>query len=560
MPVQPGSRNHRVPDPPNPAETNPTPLDALFILSASVALLLLLLWIATSLLGLPLFTDLPQWLKDAVSEVWKKVLIGSGTAATAAATLALRNWLYKTRPAPNYLVWIPAFTAMLIAALLAVEHLIPHPPQAAQPLVHVPVRFTLEAVQTAKVATESDNEILLEIVSPPPLLPKNAQRIGLFPDGTNHPNTYTQGFDVPTSETADFVAEINHRSLIGHAVGTWHGYEYRICVRPRPKRSFPLLSAGGLSDALIRLACSKDGTCPRAQDDPGYVLSCDEPLSSNRGLAPVVYAAEASGPETHETGWVVPSLETLSKMAEGERPAYTKFDVAFTPGDRASEADRYYYIPKVNGQPVYIDGFLPERTIFPLQRGPNLISFALENLNFTGQYDGYEKLHLTVVFLKGTEVIYRQELERDYIALRSAPETVTDSPMGTFRWSGSYMPQKRNKYEVLLASADCGDPPRKDCIDRAIFAKTTFDRDGLKFSNRPVVMVVRPPLRRPAAYGLALGLVKPTAQVQFTFNADEAADLCHWAAAHVGEGKAGKLIRPDLNRYEVETRGYKHCQ
>jgi hypothetical protein len=258
MPVQPGPRNHRVPNPSNLANTNPTPLDALFILSASVTLLLLLLWIATSLLGIPL--NPPQWLKDAVSEVWKKVLIGSGTAGTAAATLALRKWLYKTRPAPNYLVWIPAFTAILIALLVAVQRVIPHPPL----LAHVPVRFTLEPVQTAQVATESDNEILLEIVSPPPLQPKNAQRIGLFPDGTDHPNTYTQGFDVPTSETADFVAEINHRSLIGHAVGTWHGYEYRICVRPRPKRSFPSFSAGSLSDALIRLACSKDGACARA--------------------------------------------------------------------------------------------------------------------------------------------------------------------------------------------------------------------------------------------------------------------------------------------------------
>jgi hypothetical protein len=563
MPVPPGTHGPKHPAP-KVENTKPTPLDVLFILSAAVTLLLLLLWIMTSLLGLPLFTDLPPWLKDAVKEVWQKALVGSGTAGTAVATLALRNWIYKSRPAPNYLIWIPAFTAMLIAGLVAVKQLIPPPPKPpapGPPMAHVPIRFTLEPIQTVQPAAESDNEVRLEVVSPPPPLWKKggSQVIYLVPNGPNH-NSYSQDFDVPTSEAANFDAEINHRSLTGHAVGLWHGYEYRICVRARPGHGFPPPGGVDLTDALIRLACVKDGTCPRTPDDPGFVLSCDEPVSYDLRLVPTVFAAERTDAQLHEAGWVVPSLDTLTRMSEQERPSYTRFEVTFTPQGPVGQADRYYYIAKINGQPVYIDGFLPERTMFPLQRGPNWITFALENLNFTGQYDGYEKLQLTVIFLQGDKVLYQQDLQRDYVALRSAPETVTESSVGSFRWSGSYVPQTRNKYEILLASADCGDPPRKDCIDRAIFAKSQFDRDRLKFSDHPVVMIVRPPLRKPAAYGLALGLVEPTAQVQFTFDADEAAELCHWAASHAGDGKAGKLIRPDLNRYEVETRGYKHCQ
>jgi len=449
---------------------------------------------------------------------------------------------------------------MLIAGLVAVKQLIPALP--GPPMAHVPIRFTLDPIQTLQATAESDDEVRLEIVSPPPPLWKKGsfQIMYLVPDGPKH-NSYSQDFDVPTSEAANFDAEINHRSLTGHAVGPWHGYEYRICVRARPGHGFPPPGGVNLTDALIRLACVKDGTCPRSPDDPGYVLSCDEPVvSSDLRLVPTVFAAERTDAQSHEAGWVVPSLDTLTKMPEQGRPSYTRFDVTFTPGGPVSQADRYYYIAKVNGQPVYIDGFLPERTIFPLQHGPNWITFALENLNFTGQYDGYEKLQLTVVFLQGEKILYQQELQRDYVALRPVPETVTESSVGSFRWSGSYVAQMRNRYEILLASAPCGDPPRKDCIDRATFAKSQFDRGGLKFADHPVVMIVRPPARKPDAYGLALGLVQPTAQVQFTFNANEAAELCHWAAAHAGDGKAGKLIRPDLNRYEVETRDYKHCQ
>src|SRR5271163_1498433 len=181
MPVEPGPQNHPITGSPSPINTNPTPLDALFILGASVTLLLLLLWIATSLVGHPLFTDLPQWIRDLLSEAWKRVLVGSGTAATAAATLALRNWLYKTRPTPNYFVAIPVATAMLMVGLVAAEKILP----SQEPLVHVPIQFTLQPLQITPVATESDNEILLEVVSP-----RNSPRIGLFPDGTDHADTY----------------------------------------------------------------------------------------------------------------------------------------------------------------------------------------------------------------------------------------------------------------------------------------------------------------------------------------------------------------------------------
>jgi hypothetical protein len=250
-------------------------------------------------------------------------------------------------------------------------------------------------------------------------------------------------------------------------------------------------------------------------------------------------------------------------MTDRERVGYTLFDVSFKPQGIAERADKYYYALRVNGQPVYIGGLSPGVEKDALQQGTeNHIRFGLENLNFTGQFEGYEKLHLVVYFLNGTTVVFRQDLDRDYIALRDAAEIPPiQSEVGAFQWTGKYIvPNNENKYEILLASAVCGDPPEKNCADRAVYAKTQFDKAGMKFNGYPVVMVVRPPLRKPPAYGLALGLVQPTSQVEFTFDVKAASQGCHWAASYIGKGQAGRLIRPDLNRYEVAKRAYMSCR
>lgn len=138
---------------PQSGKSNPTPLDVLFILAASVVLLLLLLWMATSLAGHPLFTDLPPWLTSIVSELWTKVLVGS--AGAGAAVLALRKYLFQSRPPLNYLIWIPATTAVLIVALFAVEKALPPQPKTAT-FVHVPMRFGAELPNKEGVAPTAD--------------------------------------------------------------------------------------------------------------------------------------------------------------------------------------------------------------------------------------------------------------------------------------------------------------------------------------------------------------------------------------------------------------------
>src|ERR1700693_2569867 len=106
------------------ARSNPTPLDVIFILFASVALVVLILSF-TAVRGTQPFQNIPNWLISAVSNVWSRFFLGAGTLGS----LGLRKWLDRS-PAPNYLIWIPAFTVGLLAATLFSVALVIPPPAA----------------------------------------------------------------------------------------------------------------------------------------------------------------------------------------------------------------------------------------------------------------------------------------------------------------------------------------------------------------------------------------------------------------------------------------------
>ncbi len=533
------------------SKSNPTPLDVLFILSASAVLLLLLLWMATTLAGHVLFTDVPQWLKDIVSEVWKKVLIGS--AGAGAAVLALRRYLFQSRPTLNYLIWIPVTTAILIVALFAVEKaLLPQPKTAA--FVHVPIRFGAELPKKVGVAPDSG----LPLIRARMVSPKPKDTDDLFrPAAGDAEYPYHGEIEMPTLSEISFVAELNP-ALGPYWTEEGIGYVWRICLKANPQKAFPAPDTPEATSMLIKLKCLAKGNCPRATNEPSPALACEEQVASKAGLLPAVYAAQASP----QPGWAVPSLDSLEKVSALARPGYTRLDVKFTPEGKAREADHYYYAVKVNEQPVYIDGFLPDRIVIPLQMGPNWISFALENLNFTGQDNGYENLHLTITFKKGGEVVYRRELDRKYIALRdAAPIPPFETEVGTFEWTGKYVvPTNEDVYEILVGSSVCATAEDQECVKRIMNAKREFDGASLTFNGKPVVVQVRPPLRKkPVAYGLALGVVLPSREVKFTFNSTETDQFCDWAAEHYGQGAAGKIIQKDRSRYNVATRGYGPC-
>ena len=539
---------------------NPTPLDALFILSASVVLLLLLLWIATTLLGNTQFADALKLLKSAVSELWTKVIVGSAGAGTA--ILALRQYLFKTRPSLNYMTWIPATTFGLIVALFTVEQLVrkpENPPtrQMTATLVHVPIEFGAELPKEDGVTPHGDPPpIRIHVTSPNP---KDRTEV-IDPDRGDPDYPYHDEIDeMPTAQNITFAADLF--PILG---GRWEpspGRVWEICLKANPQKGFPASGTPEANSMMVKLKCQPRQKCTRATNEPSPAVACGEQVADNTALLPAVYAAEPSQPSP-QPGWVVPSLDSLEKVPELARPGYTRFDVKFTPEGKAREADHYYYAVKVNEQPVYIDDVLPGQITIPLQNAPNWVSFALENLNFTGQDNGYENLHLTVTFVKGSEVIYRQELDRKYVALHDAaliPPFKTE--VGTFEWTGKYVvPTDEDVYEILVGSSVCATAQDQECVRRIMNAKREFDRASLTFHDKPVVVQVRPPERpRPVAYGLVLGVELPSKQVKFTFSYAETDQFCHWAAEHYGQGPGGKIIQENRRRYNVATKGYGPC-
>ncbi len=554
---------------PNPraGRTYPSLLDALFVLSVSAMVVLFLLYVATTVLGQSQFG---KDLAKIISEVWKKVLIGGSGAG--AASVAIRRYVFQSRPTLNYVIWVPATTAALIVGLFVVERAIPKPPLKKTAIfVHVPIRFGAELSDKEAVASSGG----LPPIACAEVSPVTKATIDVFkPSPTDTEFPYHGEIDVPTSPEINFLAELN--PILG---GHWESNPvpaWKICLKANPQTAFPIPDTQEARSMLIKLKCGSHGDCPRATTDRTPVVACEELGTRNTDLVPVVYAA-GGGQPSPAAGWVVPSLESLSKVPELAQPGYTRFDLMFTPTGKTREADHYYYAVKVNDQPVYFDGFLPGRIIIPLQKGPNWISFPLENLNFTGENDGIENLHLTVTFLKGREVVYPPvELDRNYVALCSTdkiPSVVTDAgksewtgkyvtEAGSFEWMGKYIvPMNEDKYEILVGSSVCVSLTDPTCLKRALDGKKQFDAGQLTFEGKHVVAQVRPPLRTdPVAYGFALGLVLPTKQVKFTFSPTETDRLCKWTTGYVGEGAAGKVIQKQRSRYNVATKGYGSCE
>lgn len=561
-----GIGNRRTRDPhPQPGTTYPSLLDALFVLSVSAVLVLFLLYLATTVRGQSQFRD---DLAKILSEVWTKVVIAGGGAGTA--SVALRKYVFQSRPTLNYVIWIPATAAALILGLFVVEKAVPKPANKTATMVLLPIRFAAGLSDKHAVGPEGG----LPPIAVAEVSPVTRPTIEVFkPSTTDAEFPYHGEIEMPTLPELNFLAELN--PILG---GHWESNPvpaWRICLKVNPRKAFAAPHTQEAESMLIKLKCGPHGDCPRATTAPAPVVACEEPETSNTGLVPVVYAAQGGQPSP-PAGWVVPSLVSLREVPELARPGYTLFDVIFTPTPKTREADHYYYAVKVNGQPVYFDGFLPGRTTSPLQKGPNRISFPLENLNFTGENNGIENLHLTVTFLKDGKVIDPPvEVDRNYVALEDAdeiPPVVPDAgksewtgkyatEAGSFAWTGKYIvPTNEDKFELLVGSSVCVGRADPACLQRALDGKRQFDAGHLSAEGKPVVVRLRPPRRtNPVAYGFVLGLVQPTKQVKFTFSPTETDNLCRWTTEHLGKGAAGKVIQKERYRYNVATMGYGPC-
>ena len=183
----------------------------------------------------------------------------------------------------------------------------------------------------------------------------------------------------------------------------------------------------------------------------------------------------------------------------------------------------------VNDVPVYMDGSVPHvvRLPFSSQGGVNL-TFALENLGFTGGTDGYEKIDVEIRFYRGRDVIRIAHLTRNYVSYRhAARERVRDANSGElFNWHGYYRPAVvQASYEVMLEHGEA------DWIkDRRL----QLDLGRKRYRGSAVIGVIRPGREENERTGMIIGLALASGQVQSLFSREEANALCRWITTSQG--------------------------
>jgi hypothetical protein len=211
----------------------------------------------------------------------------------------------------------------------------------------------------------------------------------------------------------------------------------------------------------------------------------------------------------------------------------------------------------VNGRTAYIDGLPADASAVGFDAKVGLrLSFGLENLDFSGARRGHDEVDLVLRFLDGKSLVRETRATLSYIALRDQPERrqIGDRELG-IQWSARYFPGAADdKFQIFVTSSPD--------VDALVRTKKSIDdaRLGVRFGAKtyPLVGVVRPPLSDNNAWGLNVGVVMPSGQVRFTFDADLSTQVCRRVAELAAQG--GSYVRKDSYRRSVDgTRQYSTC-
>jgi hypothetical protein len=234
--------------------------------------------------------------------------------------------------------------------------------------------------------------------------------------------------------------------------------------------------------------------------------------------------------------WSVPSAATLASAAARKQVkgvGYTRFDIE-TAAFRDPSVVGVEVAIHVNGVPIYEDALPPE--LRPVPNRPNepfKYSFALETLDFQGIQAGCEAISLSFTprlagrDKKGTP----SKATLAYVSLRDMKEETVRLGDSSLTWSATYViPSDEWSHQAFIKSEPYleseGEQGMIGARQRAVKAKKKFDSLGLKFNDRPLVAVIRPPLETSAGgrlgYGLTAGVLQASGQVRFTFSFAEA--------------------------------------
>ena len=463
-------------------------LDTIFVLFASITILLILLWISSQLVGKETFSTLPGWATGIADKWW--------TFLTTGASSALLYWINnKKKNTPNYLAGIGICTmALLVSIVLITNFIIPKPP--------VPVSRDLTAFIRFKLDYENAPQVLFFTEQKPNCFgPEKliVQDDGYFIEHVDLPelNADLYALANPPQPTSEFAKGIDLTPIEMHFIRTNNEL--------RADKTF----------AIIK--CSKDGKIELDKGDPGYIkLSLNASYKQEHSLSLFSSAmAQSAKKENKYTGWIVPNISTLNSE---KKLGFSEIKMkSLSLPSSLSEANRYAYYIFVNGTPICIDGFLPQymKQTFSYKQGINLV-FGLENLGFSGNVDGFEKVQVKFKFFRDEKPLNEIVCSFDYVALRSTESTrkITANDGSLFQWDAAYKVPVGTEYEIFWVS------PLQ--VEKARKGKEEIAKAQLSYQNHPLIGVIRPPKFPNKHYGVCVGLVLENKQIKFTYSKADA--------------------------------------
>lgn len=503
-------------------------LDSVIILILACLVVLIILWISGKLQGASAaqFESLPDWLTKAASSIWTYL---TGAASSTLLTLLRRR---NKTPPPNYLPWIFGSAIVMLLIVFGVGWMFSQPQYHQYPPTAL-LKFTLKCDrkdhpnmsffqkhplyrETHAIAAESDGHYQEYVDFPSQDARLYARAVRVV--------TNSQQTDDPVSAVTEF------------------------CFKRNPK------PPDNQTPKEVRMDCSEGKRCSISADDPGWAESCsvDGEWRARTRIVPVVYADAPKAPP----GWKVPSLETLRKMNDQKRVGYTEFSIQSPQLSDLKEADSLQYLIKVNGSPLYVDGWTPEDMLAPFEAAQGLkFSFGLENLSFSGADDGCENIEVALSFRQKDRVIKKVVVSRKYAALRDAePEEVKSEDGTPVTWSGKYVkPTQEDRTELFVVST-----PN---LQEARSVKARIDAAKLSYDGMEMVGVLRPPLNNPT-YGVVVGLRQPTGQIRFTYDTGSARKMRDWVVSQRANDKSIFFHAPFLYQMKPGEAGvgtYKSC-
>ncbi|MGF1606055.1 MAG: hypothetical protein ACFB22_06915 [Rhodothalassiaceae bacterium] len=326
----------------------------------------------------------------------------------------------------------------------------------------------------------------------------------------------------------------------------------RLCVsRPDPLTPHDQL--------YVAFACVEAEGCDLDETSPPLLAAC-APIREVRRWPALLPAAHAQ--PVAEPVWSVPSSESWTELkADMKDVGYS----AFTIETEAFQGTGTYAVEvalSVNGRPIYEDGLAPADRPVPYDGdGPFRYDFGFRTLDLQGVRGGCDELAVSLTPL-GAQQGRPLTVRRDYVVLRPPRTLKLEAEGATVRWSGRYWrPADAFEHEVFIASVIYGDGQTVAGGDPAALAaarerieglKQRFDALGLSLHGDRLVGVIRPPLSRPS-FGLAIGRIKPSGVLRFTFSLSDARSVKAYLeqAGQTGAPEARRILRHEPMIYAV---------